>query len=432
MLLNSCQNLHNLQMKSSDIKIALTLGILTIVLIIAVQIYYFKINYDIHEKQINEKIQYALHNVSEMLCEYNKSMPPYEEIVHQYGDNIFIVNVSYKVDPKILEHYLKKEFTKQNLKLDFEYAIHDCQSKKMIFGNYVNLSENKREIASKTKFPSYNEFTYYFAVHFPYRAKYIWGNINYLFWFSGILILVIIFFGYTQYIIFRQKQLSEIQKELIDNLTHEFKTPVSSIKLASEVVCEPNIVKSPKRLKTYANIISTQSQQLISHIEHILNIAHSDAHKLEVNPTSLNLHNEINHVLQIMQPAFEKYAAKYILQLKVNPTTINADKYHFTNIVINILDNALKYTLPNPEIYIETYDKGNKTILEICDNGPGIQKVYIRKIFQKFFRIPSNNVHNVKGLGLGLHYVKKAIKAHGWKIEVINKVEKGCCFRIIM
>ena len=243
-------------MKRNTIRLTIILGIISITGIIVIQVYLLQKNFSIKERQLNQSIQIALRNVAVMLSEYNNATLPYDNVVYQYSSNYYLVNVNDIIDAELLEHYLKKELKKINLNLDFEYGIYDCHTDRMVYGNYVQMTD-KPSRKSKKPLPKYDEYVYYFGVFFPGRQKYILSDFIAWYILTAILLIVILFFGYTQFVIMRQKQLSEIQKDFIDNLTHEFKTPITSLKLSAEALSDKDIINDYALTEPFTGEISS-------------------------------------------------------------------------------------------------------------------------------------------------------------------------------
>ena len=202
-------------MKRNTIRATIILGIISIIGIIVIQVYLLQKDFSLKERQLNQSIQIALRNVAEILSEYNNTTLPYENVVYQYSSNYYLVNVNDIIDAELLEYYLIKEFNKININLDFEYGIYDCYTDEMVYGNYIHLSDNNQVQKTKKNLPKYNQYIYYFGVYFPERQKYILSDFVIWYILTAILLIVIIFFGYSQFVIMKQKQLSEIQKDFI-------------------------------------------------------------------------------------------------------------------------------------------------------------------------------------------------------------------------
>jgi len=415
-------------MKRSVIRILVLFGIISIVGIISIQVYFFQVAYSQEQRKLNQKIQVALWDVVNKIYEFNKIKHMGVNPVYQYSPDYYVVNVNDFIDAKILEHYLIKTFEQQNIQLNFEYAIYDCQTDKMVYGNHIYHGKNKIK-SSKIEMPKYNEFVYYFGIYFPDRKQSILGNIGFIYAMSGILILVTLFFGYALVVVLKQRRLSEIQNDVVNNLTHEFKTPLSSILLSTEILNTDDIIDEPARIKKYAQIIENQANILLSQIERILGMSELEyVHRL--NLSEVNLHEFLLSVHNNLNSKVQENLGSISLELNATHFLICADLFHLTNLVHNLIDNSIKYSLESPMIIIATSSDTKNLYLKFIDCGIGIDKKYHNKIFKKFFRIPTGNVHNVKGFGLGLNYVLSIVKKHNWKINLESSLNNGSIFTI--
>jgi two-component system phosphate regulon sensor histidine kinase PhoR len=245
---------------------------------------------------------------------------------------------------------------------------------------------------------------------------------------TGILFFVIFFFGYALYVIIKQQKLSEIQKNFINNLTHEFKTPIASIDLAAKVLSSPTIIEQPERLREYVKIISQQNKRLSNQVEKLLQMATIEKTKLQLNLESIELNLFIAASIQEFRNSQNGNNYTIDFESCVDEAFIKADKLHFSNLIFNILDNAFKYCIVTPFVIVRLKEFRNTYILEFEDNGIGIPKNYRKLIFNRFYRIPTGNVHDVKGFGLGLDYVSKIVERHNWQIKIIENSRKGSTF----
>jgi len=410
--------------KNAQIRLVVVLGVFAILGIISVQVYWLRKAYDIKERQFNETIHTALQHVAENLASSNGGNLSNEDIVNQLSSDYFVVNINDVIDANTLEYYLKNEFEKFQINLDFEYAIYDCKSDKMVYGNYVKIEEKNNHKAT-VNLPTYNEFNYYFGVYLPTKSNFVINNLRLSIVFSLILLLAVVFFAYAIYVILQQKRLSELQTDFINNMTHEFKTPISSIALSSEAMMKNELVKNDPRLSNYTRIVKEQAERLNLQVEKVLQIAQLQTNELDLYLETLNLQELIEGVIRSTNVNYEKLGGKITFENKVGLLTVNADKMHLTNILHNLLDNSLKYNENVPEVTMILTKKEEKIQLEIKDNGIGIEEKYLKQVFDKFYRIPTGNVHNVKGFGLGLYYVKQVIKKHKWKINIKSELAKG-------
>lgn len=416
-------------MPNHSIRFIIALATICIGGIIMTQAYWVRKAFDIKEKQFNQTVVIALKNVSERIATLNGEVVN-PNPVNQITSDYYVVNVNQVIDANILEHYLEEEFSARELFIDYEYGIYDCSSDKMVYGNYVShkkADEHKKSIAS-TNLPKYDEFVYYFGVRFPTKFTFLAGQMDIWIFSSFILLIVVIFFAYTLSVILKQKRLSEVQRNFINNMTHEFKTPISTIAVSADLITNPKINTNPEKLNQYAQIIKTQNHRLKEQIEKVLQMAVMDKGKLQLSLESVDLH-------QIIGDAVVHFKLKYNeatiqADLKAQQPCIMADKVHLTNVIYNLLDNATKYVSEEPEISITTQSFKQYLEIAIKDNGIGIDKAHQKRVFDRFYRVPTGNRHDVKGFGLGLNYVKQIIKAHHWKINLESEIGKGSTFKI--
>lgn len=247
------------------------------------------------------------------------------------------------------------------------------------------------------------------------------------------LVLIIIgCFAYTIYIILRQKKMSEMKTDFINNMTHEFKTPVATIMIASESLKDPEINADTKRVERLAGIIYDENVRLGNHIERVLNIAKIEKENLNLVFEPLNINDLVEGVAESMSLQFQKYGAKLILDLKANPDEIVGDELHLSNVVFNLVDNALKYGKDDPFVKLSTHTQGDQIVITVEDNGIGMSKDQQSRIFEQFYRIHTGNLHDVKGFGLGLSYVSDIVKRMKGKISVKSEKNKGSTFEVIL
>ncbi|MHC1706522.1 MAG: sensor histidine kinase [Bacteroidales bacterium] len=413
-------------MKNINIRLLVLLGAFSIASIFLFQVYWIFNTYTITSNQFNQRVKIALYSVAEHMAEFSDAELPYN-VVSQVTTNYFVVNTATHIDAKILEHYLTTIFQQHNIPLDCEYAIYNCETNQMTYGNYLgNKSEEKPTVNAK-KFEKQEGLVYYFGVIFPGKSNYILQSVNVWFISSVIVIMALVFFSYAIFIILRQKRLSEIQKDFVDNMTHEFKTPVSSIALAAHALQEPDIINEPERLTRYSKIITEQNTRLQKHIEKVLEIVSLEKIRKNLNKELFDLNVLIKEVIDL-----NDWNIKIIYEEKAENAIILADRHHISNILYNLLDNSRKYGGESVEITVTTKIKGRQLIWSVADTGPGIEPKYLKHIFDKFFRVPTGNIHTVKGFGLGLYYVKRIVEDHGWKIHALSEVNSGTTIRIEM
>lgn len=266
-------------------------------------------------------------------------------------------------------------------------------------------------------------------IYFPERRNYIIRSLGLMGISSGVLTVLIVFtFAFTLYIIYRQKKLSEMKGDFVNNMTHELKTPISTISLASQMLGDKSIPNSSKNFDRISDIISQESKRLGFQVEKVLQMAAIDKGKLNFKIDTIDFHEIIESVAGNFILQVENKGGLLIPSLHASDTFVDIDSVHMTNVISNLLDNAIKYSEKTPEIFIETRNEENYLLVSVRDNGIGISKTNQKRIFDKFYRVPTGNVHNVKGFGLGLNYVKKIIEAHKGEITIDSEQGKGTIF----
>jgi two-component system phosphate regulon sensor histidine kinase PhoR len=393
--------------------IVIFFGFLSIIGVIVLQLLTLQKAYKFERNEINNKIDLVLTDVVRSIYKDNRSKLDVVNQINKVTEDYYIVNVNDAFDHTILQYYLKNEFEKVKLDLDYEYAIYDCGTDNMIYGNYV--SKNKIENTEKCIdcFEKKRGYTYYFAIRFP-TIKNLYFNTLQNFWIYLVVLIVVLFiYMYSVILMLKQKKYTNLQNDFINNMTHEFKTPLSSILLASGYAqTQEEILNNPK-LKKYLNIIIEQSKKLNQHIERILMVAKTDANWIELQKAEVNLKEIIDNVIETTALKYQKN--QLIENLVSEQIKINADGFHLYNVFYNLIENALKYAGDQPKIIIE--QEKNKTLnISIKDFGEGINEQHINFVFDKFYRIPKPNNKEIEGFGIGLHYVKKIVILHQWNI----------------
>ena len=422
-------------MSNKSLRIIFMLAVLCTVLVIITQFFWLRKAYDLEKSLFNTHVTVALKNVAVQLRNLNNNKSPVDSIVTQASDKYYTVKVDDKIDSTVLENLLKRELLAQQIKTDFEYSVYDCETENMRYGKYVSFKKNIEadEIPEQTVFPRSIKGNNYFAVNFPLLQDFL--NREMINWFvsSGVLVLFLLILAYAIFIIFRQKRLSEIQKDFVNNMTHEFKTPLATIKISSEVLKNPNIINNPERLLNYATIINNETLHLTHQVERVLQMAKSDRDKLELNIETVALKPMLLDMIdKTYKPLLRTRGGDIRIFFKPDDVSINIDRLHMKNVISNLLDNAIKYCALNPEIDIRCEDTGAGVNISIQDNGIGMSKENIKHIFNKFYRIPTGNLHDVKGFGLGLNYVKLICKLHGGSVSVKSELDKGSEFCIFI
>jgi two-component system, OmpR family, phosphate regulon sensor histidine kinase PhoR len=418
-------------MSNSIIRRLLILGGLAIAGILFIQSYIIIRTWNVKQQEFNQTVYIALRKVAESISIYNGTELPKQNLIQRRSSNVYAVNINSAIDANVLEDYLEQEFIKNSIHTNFEYAVYDCATGDLLYGNYCVLSNtNEQSSQITTNLPKFSDLIYYFVVKFPQREGYLLTTMRQSLIFSGIALLAVVFFLYSIYVILKQKQLTELQKDFINNMTHEFKTPIASIKIASEVLARSPELKDNPRLIKYANIIADQNQRLNTLVEKVLDLAKLESDQFTINKEEIPLPDYLQTILDGERLKFEEIGGTLDFHANDLQGSILGDKLHFANIVSNILENARKYCLEHANVIVSLKQKKHSVILRFRDNGIGIDKEEQKKLFNKFYRVPTGNVHNVKGFGLGLFYVNNICEAHGWDLSVESELGRGSIFSI--
>ncbi|MFC4477124.1 sensor histidine kinase [Flavobacterium chungangensis] len=410
-------------MKINKLNSIILLGLVAIISILVAQLLWTKEAFTIEQKKLSQKAHIALLEVAKKLYEGTNHELPFQNPVQKIANDYYIVNVDNEFEPDILEFYLKTEFKKMNITTDFEYAMYNCQSDEMIYGDYISLYKKKAECKKTVYFPKHKNLVYYFAVRFPNETTYLFSSMRFWFVLSTALILILLIYVYSIFKLLQHKKYSELQRDFINNMTHEFKTPLASILIASKYLIEQKPIKEDKKLYTYTDIIINQGNKLNGHIEKILNIAKSDYAPLELKKESILIVPIIEEAIENIQLKYPEASIK--IETSSKEYLLETDIFHFGNLVYNLLDNAVKYCNEKPEITIKFTEENNCLKLEFIDNGIGINPKKISFIFDKFYRVQNEKSNEVNGFGLGLYYVKEICSLQNWKIKAENNKEKG-------
>ncbi len=420
-------------MNTRTLRVVAILAIISIIGIVTMQVFWFQKAFDLKEKEFSQTINIALQSVGEYILTGNGQPVPLEPLVNQLSGNYYTVQLNGHVNPRSLEFLLTKEFQKKNIHEDFEFGLYNCESKKMVYGNYVTFDSTQRDNEiEKGELPVWKNDNFYFGVLFPNRDATIIGQMKIWLFSSVVMLLVCLFFGFTLFFVFRQKQLSEIQKDFINNITHEFKTPLSTIVVSTELLKNPRVYESPENVTKYTTIIQEEINRLKSQVESILQIAAIDKEKIQLKFEVCNLHDCISKATEGSKILLHPRSGHINLNFHAERFDLKMDNLHITNVFYNLLENSIKYSSESPVINIETESDKKGITIRVEDNGIGIKQQHLRKIFDRFYRVPTGNLHNVKGFGLGLYYVKNIIEVHKGRISVQSEPNKGTVFTVFL
>jgi two-component system phosphate regulon sensor histidine kinase PhoR len=404
-------------MNRRTIRIVIALATVSIVGLFTTQLYWMDKAFDLREREFNDRVHIALRSVAEeimILTKDSSDVPP----VRQLASNYFIVSTNDTLHPYLLESLLDAEFRSMNLLVNFEYSIYDCFTDSLVYGGMVILTDEPTFPIERPIVPKWERDSHYFAIYFPDKDGYLVNQMSIWLFSSGMLLVVIVFFAYTLWVILKQKRLSEIKNDFINNMTHEFKTPISTITASAEMLRSGNLDNDSDKRHRYYKMIADESNRLKLQVEKVLQMAQFDTNEIDLNLQQADIHQLIGKAANSVQILLEERKGVLEFRFEAKRTMMKVDELHFTNIIRNLLDNAIKYCNQTPHIVISTADLTNGISISVKDNGIGIGQAQTGQVFEKFYRVPTGNIHNVKGFGLGLYYVQSLVKAHRGTVSV--------------
>ncbi len=335
-----------------------------------------------------------------------------------------------RVSASDISAFLKRQLSENGIDIDFEFAIYDKDLATKVQSNSFEL-DPVTTLGVPMFLDNNNESNFILYVDFPERKKFLWSSILTMTVLSIIFTLIIIL-AYTNaiYQIIKQRQISQIKTDFINNMTHEFKTPIATISLALDAMRNSKMINDKEKTERYLKMIKDENKRMHAQVENVLRISKLERNELNISKDRLKLHDLIEDAVSHVELIVEDRQGYVKCHLNAEKSSVLANETHFTNVLVNILDNAIKYSDDAPKIDVTTENVGNNIILKIADHGNGMTKQVQKKVFEKFYREHTGNVHNVKGHGLGLAYVKQMVDDHQGHVSVESEKGKGSTFII--
>ncbi len=341
-----------------------------------------------------------------------------------------------RVDSTFLDDAIASVFEENGIDLDYKYAVRSAsqgQDKFVLGSPDYNPSRKKEYYSLLFPYDYDGQQPNYLYVYFPNRSGYLLRATGLTIIPTIILTgLLIAIFVYSIMVIFKQKKLSMIKNDFINNMTHELKTPISTISLASQMLEDGSVTNTPKIIEHISNVINQESKRLSFQVEKVLQMAIFNEGRLKLKFKEFDLNATLQTVVSNFDLRVKNKNGELHAAIDAEDAMIKGDEVHITNVVFNLLDNAMKYSTDPPEISVSTSNKNNHVVIEVKDKGIGIPREHQTQIFDRFYRVPTGNVHNVKGFGLGLSYVKKIVELHNGEIKLDSAVNKGTKFSILL
>jgi two-component system phosphate regulon sensor histidine kinase PhoR len=375
------------------------------------------------------------------------------------GDTLGVIrylknkDIEDRIKPNILDKLLQRSLENRNIKLKYNYGVFsmDIHDFVIVNGHYVTVLEDsiqasivgpiEDEVPDNLRTSKYkvklfaNSYGYGYpgelVVHFPERTALIWRDVIPTLVFTILFLAVILFaFAYTMNIVFTQKKISEMKNDFINNMTHEFKTPIATISLATDSIISDKVSGDKQKVSRFARIIKEENRRMLGQVEKVLQMAQIEKQKTQLNWSRVDVHEVIESAKDNFEIIVHDRDGSVELDLRALSPIISADPTHLSNVIHNLMDNANKYSPTKPEIKVSTADMGDGINITVSDNGVGMTKEQRKHIFDKFYRVHTGNLHDVKGFGLGLSYVKAIVNAHKGNVKVKSELGNGSSFTV--
>lgn len=391
--------------------------------------------FKIEDAKSERKYEIELNRLyADTLSLYDESLSLVQDVVTEMGDPN--IPLEKRLPSKAyLDTLIAKELLNKNITLNYQYWLTSLKDRQKVI--YKNVAKVDYTPGDTYELPLFSNDILrdpgLLYVSFPNKNSAILRNLLATMASSAALLLILIFiFAYTIFAIIKQKKLTEMKTDFINNMTHEFKTPVSTIMIASEALKDPEVVHDAKRVGKLAGIIYDENVRLGDHIERVLNVARLEKKELELEQQTVDVNELVIAVIDSMDLQLQRKGAVITLDLAAEQAKVIGDELHLSNVIYNLIDNANKYSYNQPQITITTKNNNKHLSLSISDRGIGITKEQSKRIFDQFYRVPTGNLHDVKGFGLGLNYVQDIVAKMGGSIKVQSEKDKGTTFEVIL
>jgi two-component system phosphate regulon sensor histidine kinase PhoR len=416
-------------MRSNTIRLFILIASLLIAIIIALQVYWLNKTYTFEKNEFNTSVIKSIRGVYEDLPLLYESSEKLQSLVEKTDADSYLFRTD-SIPPKdSLALYMHNELEAFDIFTDCKLAMYDPKKNNYVYDVYLPSAGSGKTSDTAMLLPALHKKFSYVHLYFPHRNRYIISQMTGWIVSSGLLLLVLIGFASSLYYFFKQKFLVEIQKDFINNVTHEFSTPLSVIELSVDGLDKPGGQINSEKQGKYLNAIRYQSDYLKNHISNLVSTVVTDDYKFELHMTTVVPNELLKKAAAQLETLLNKKNGIIEWNLEETNCKLQADEENLYLAIFNIINNAIKYS-SQPKIIISTIKNSHKYTISIKDNGSGIEPNELKKIFRKFYRVQNGNVHNAKGLGLGLYFTKKVVDHHHGKIDVQSVYGIGTEFKM--
>ncbi len=414
-------------------RIIILLTFVSLIAALITQLFWVRDAMQLKEDQFTSKVEIVMQSVVNQLM-VSEDFPPANSNIYPakfYMEHEELLNV---VNPNVLDSLLQMELNSMRIDRNCKYGVYRQRDQQFVMGPFEgyekSLIKSEHQVSLSCICQDHN---YLLSLFYPNQTSNVLSQMVVMPVMSGLFLIVLIFsFFFTIYSLIRQKKLSEMKTDFVNNMTHEFKTPISTISVSSEMLTKDPIINSPDKVKKYAQIIFDENTRLKNQVEGVLQIAILDKGDYKLKMKEFDIHEIIENSIKNFQVQVLERKGKLNTNLNAKKYIAVVDKVHIGNIINNLLDNANKYSSERPEILISTENKGNKLLIMVEDKGTGISRENQPHVFKQFHRLHTGDIHDVKGFGLGLFYVKTMIEEMGGSVDLKSELNKGSCFIVTL
>lgn len=407
-------------MHNRHLRKIIALGTMVLISLCCLQIYWFQRAFDVAERQFDHSIQIALRQVADSVSANAE--------VRKIASNFFLVETAKNLNGENIDRLLKQEFLLRSLNLDYELGVYNADDDTLVYGNYVRATQ-PRSTSIQVPNGQGEVHAQNFAVYFPEKTGMVLASLDLWIISTLALLLMVGFFAYAIFTLLRERRFASLKNDFVNNMTHEFKTPVTNIGIAGEIL--KNRLPANHELSVYVSILLKENDRLRTKIDQVL-LGSSAEHVRRESFVNLDIHRLLSDCVASFELRMHERRGRINLELNASKPGVTGDPELLAQAINNVVDNAEKYAPRSPLITVRTRDVTNGVAIEIADNGIGVPAAMRSKVFDKFYRVPSGNVHNVKGFGLGLSFVKDVITSHRGRISLAGELNKGTTVEIYL
>ena len=411
------------------IRLLIVTGLLSIGGTLVLQLIWLRQAIDLGEREFNDRVVIALTEVVDRV-QAMRGDSAVVEPVRQEASNYFVANLNDTLHPYLLESLLRESFESAALDVPFDYAIYDCFSDSIVYGGRVGGAET-----DAPRPPRFDQDGHYFGIRFTGRRADVVMSLDRWILASLLQILVLGTFVYAVVIVLRQKRLSEVREDFINNMTHEFKTPIASIESGAQLLQREDIGGDPEARKRYLGLILNENLRMRRQVDKVMEMAVLDQSTQVLERERIQLDDWVQTAETSIRPTLEQQEGRLTVAIADGAANhaIVGDRTHLVGVLRNLLDNAVRYSgdaPPDLELRLQTNPETGMGMLDVADRGVGVPEAHRERIFERFHRVPTGDRHDVKGFGLGLHYVRTILDAHGATAECLPRPGGGSLFRV--